>query len=157
MENLEKIRVYVETSVVGGVFDREFDWQTEPFWEAVKNGNIYVVLSDLLKEELKGAPKHVRDFFDELPEPQMERVMITQESRYLASQYIAENVVGQSSFADCQHIALATIAKADVLVSWNFRHIVNRTRINGYNSVNQKRGYAQIDIRTPYEVIHDPE
>ena len=56
---------------------------------------------------------------------------------------------------DCKHIALATTAKADVLVSWNFRHIVNVIRIRGYNSVNMKLGYVQIDMRTPYEVIHD--
>ena len=68
--------------------------------------------------------------------------------------YISENVVGKTSFADCMHIALATIHKADILVSWNFKHIVNVTRIRGYNSVNLKLGYSMIDIRSPRELIN---
>jgi hypothetical protein len=51
-----------------------------------------------------------------------------------------------------EHIALATIGKVDVLVSWNFRHIVNLPKIRRYNSVNLALGYPQIDIRTPIEV-----
>ena len=90
-----------------------------------------------------------------LPESQVERVSTTDETKKLAQRYIDEKVVGPTNFDDCLHIALATLAKADVLVSWNFKHIVNVTRIRGYNSVNMKLEYAQIDIRTPYEVIHD--
>ena len=153
---MKKLRVYVETSVVGGVFDKVFEWQSEPFWDAVKNGKITIIVSDLLKEELESAPKHVLDFFNKLPKSQIERIRSSDESDNLAERYIAENVVGKSSLNDCKHIALATLAGANVLVSWNFRHIVNHTRINGYNSVNMKLGYPQIDIRTPYEVIHDP-
>ena len=154
---MKKLRGYVETSVVGGAFDKTFDWQSEPFWDAVKNGDITIIASDLLEDELKGAPLHVRKFFYTLPESQIERVVSSHEAGILAKKYIAENVVGQSSLDDCRHIAIATIANADVLVSWNFRHIVNRTRINGYNSVNMKLGYPQIDIRPPYEVIHAPD
>ena len=111
----------------------------------------------MLDDELTGAPQQVKDFFDGLPESQIERVASTQESRDLADKYISENVVGKSSLTDCRHIALATIAKADVLVSWNFKHIVNIDRIRGYNSVNEKLSYQRIEIRTPYpyEVLHD--
>ena len=82
-------------------------------------------------------------------------VPATIEAEDLAARYIAEQVVGRSSRDDCLHIAIATLAHADVLVSWNFKHIVNVNRIRGYNGVNMKLGYSQIDIRTPYEVIHD--
>ncbi len=71
--------------------------------------------------------------------------------------YIAERVVGQTSLADCQHIALATINKADVLASWNFKHIVNLERIRGYNSVNFREGYQMIEIRTPNEIFSNEE
>ena len=70
----------------------------------------------------------------------------------MADRYILENVVGKTSRADCQHIAMATIVKADVLVSWNFKHIVNLERIRGYNGVNLMLGYNQIEIRTPKEI-----
>ena len=56
---------------------------------------------------------------------------------------------------DAQHIAIATVGRVDVLVSWNFRHIVNLVRIHGYNSVNLRKGYPMIEIRTPREVLSD--
>ena len=72
----------------------------------------------------------------------------------LGDTYIAENVVGKTSREDCFHIALVTIHKADILVSWNFKHIVNVMRIRGYNAVNLKLGYSTIDIRSPKEIIN---
>jgi len=59
--------------------------------------------------------------------------------------------------ADAQHIAIATVGRVDVLVSWNFRHIVNLERIHGYNSVNLRRGCPMIEIRTPREVLSDEQ
>ena len=147
-------RIYVDASAVGGAFNKKFSQRTRPFWDAVQRGEIIVILSDVLKNEVDPAPKIVRDFFGALPESQTEWVFATEEAKNLATQYIAENVVGKTSFDDCVHIALATIAKADMLVSWNFRHIVNIKRIQGYNSVNMKLGYPQLEIRTPEEVIH---
>jgi hypothetical protein len=156
MTIIKKIRrVYVDGCAVGGAFNKKFAEQTRPFWEAVQRGEVIVILSDVLAGEVERAPQRVRDFYDSLPESQIERVVSTEESNRLAAQYIVEGVVGQSSLDDCKHIALATINHADVLVSWNFKHIVNVDRIRGYNSINMKMSYSQIDIRTPYEVIHD--
>ncbi|MEO6850381.1 MAG: PIN domain protein, partial [Mucilaginibacter sp.] len=81
-------------------------------------------------------------------------VQITDESLTLARQYIAEKVVGETSFDDCVHIALATIHKADILVSWNFKHIVNVYKIRGYNSVNLRLGYTTLEIRSPKDIIN---
>jgi hypothetical protein len=148
-------RVYVDGCAVGGAFNQTFALQTRPFWDAVQRGEIIVILSDVLDRELQKAPERAREFVDGLPKVQVERVVSTNESDDLAERYIAENVVGESSLDDCRHIALATIHHADVLVSWNFKHIVNIDRIQGYNGVNLKLGYQQIEIRTPYEVIHD--
>ena len=75
----------------------------------------------------------------------------TDETIDLATEYITEKVVGPTSYADCLHIALATINRADFLVSWNFKHIVNVQRIRGYNAINIKNGYKQLEIRSPRE------
>jgi predicted nucleic acid-binding protein len=152
----EKIRrIYVDTSVVNGAFAQRFAQDTKPFWNAVQKGMVRIIVSDILEQEVKKAPQHIRDFLGSFSEAQFERIVSTNESDALAEQYVIENVVGQSSLDDCKHIALATLANADVLVSWNFKHIVNDNRIRGYNSVNMKLGYPQINIRTPYEVIND--
>jgi predicted nucleic acid-binding protein len=119
------------------------------------NGKIRVILSDLLEKELENAPKHIREFFNQFPESQIERIAATEDSDKLAEQYIVAGVVGKASLDDCQHIAIATLTNADVLVSWNFKHIVNIRRIQGYNGVNLLHGYKNIEIRTPAEVIYD--
>ncbi|MCW5912128.1 MAG: hypothetical protein KIT62_13730 [Cyclobacteriaceae bacterium] len=80
-------------------------------------------------------------------------MIITDEALALAKRYIDENVVGKTSFDDCIHIALATIHKADILVSWNFKHIVNVYRIRGYNSINLRSGYQTLEIRSPKDII----
>jgi hypothetical protein len=60
---------------------------------------------------------------------------------------------GVTTFNDCVHIATATVHKVDLLVSWNFKHIVNVYRIRGYNSINLKLGYPILNIHSPKEII----
>ena len=67
--------------------------------------------------------------------------------------YLQDGVVSKKSRVDAQHIAIATINRTNVLVSWNFKHIVNLDKIHGYNAVNLKLGYPMIEIRTPIEVL----
>jgi hypothetical protein len=80
---------------------------------------------------------------------------VSQEAEELASAYIADGAVGARMRADALHIALASVARVDVLVSWNFKHIVNLARIHAYNAVNLKQGYPLLEIRTPREVVED--
>jgi hypothetical protein len=147
-------RVYIDTSVVGGQFDKEFSADTIPFFEAVANGQLSIIVSDLLEAELLRAPQQVRDFLATLPAKQIENIRLTPEAAQLADQYISAKVVGHTSRADCQHIAMATLTKADVLVSWNFKHIVNLDKIRGYNGINYQLGHNMIEIRTPKEIIN---
>ena len=148
-----KQRFYFDTSVFGGVFDREFEEATLLLFERVKMGRIICLYSDLTETELFSAPKNVRDYFKELPKEYLEKVEVNDEILTLATKYISEKVVGATSFDDCIHIATATINKADILVSWNFKHIVNVYRIRGYNSINLRMNYPPLEIRSPKEII----
>ena len=147
-------RYYLDTSVFGGYYDTEFEEITKKLFDQIVKDGIQIMYSELTKNELINAPDRVKDFIKSLPENLISYIDITDESLILADKYIAEKVVGQTSREDCIHIALATINRADVLVSWNFKHIVNLTRIRGYNSVNLKTGYPSIEIRSPKELIH---
>ena len=144
---------YLDTSVFGGYFDEEFSENTIPFFERIINENITVIVSELLEDELSGALDFVRRLFEEVLNGNSQYVNVTEEVERLADTYINEKVIGQTSYADCTHIALATINKADILASWNFKHIVNIDRIRGYNSVNLKLGYPILEIRTPKEIF----
>jgi len=146
-------RVYIDTSVIGGQFDKEFSADTNPFFEAVINGQFNILISDLLEAELLRAPQHVQEFITTIPIKQIENIRLTKDAAELADQYILAKVVGATSRADCQHIAMATLAKADILVSWNFKHIVNLDKIRGYNAINYLLGHNMLEIRTPKEII----
>lgn len=146
-------RFYFDTSVFGGMYDIEFEKETTLLFEKVSLGQIICVYSDLTESELSNAPEKVKDFFQNLKTEHKEVITVTPEGLKLAETYIAENVVGQTSIDDCIHIATATLSKVDVLVSWNFKHIVNVYRIRGYNSVNLRLGYSTLDIRSPNEIV----
>jgi predicted nucleic acid-binding protein len=159
-----KQRIYIDTSVYGGNFDEEFKEHTIPFFERIRSGEFITLYSTVTQDELENAPEKVKVLVKSLKIEYTEFIEITDEAVELASAYILEEVVGQTSYADCLHIALATINRADCLhialatinradylVSWNFKHIVNIERIRGYNSINIKYGYKQLEIRSPRE------
>ena len=148
-----KQRFYFDTSVFGGVYDIEFEEETLQLFERVKLGKIVCVYSDLTETELIKAPENVKKYFNELPKENTERVIVNGEIIELATKYLEEKVVGKTSFDDCLHIATATLNKVDMLVSWNFKHIVNIYRIRGYNSINIKMNYSSLEIRSPKEIL----
>lgn len=146
-------RFYIDTSVIGGIFDSEFESDTALLFEKVKLGQVICVYSGLTESELSSAPEKVKEFFLSLKDEWKEKVEVTHEAMQLAQNYIDEKVVGETSLNDCIHIATATLSKVDILVSWNFKHIVNVYRIRGYNSVNLRLGYATLNIHSPKEIV----
>lgn len=98
------------------------------------------------------APEFIKELLESIPEEHKEIARLSPEAIELADKYIEAKVVGKTSRADCQHIAIATLANADVLISWNFKHIVNLDRIRGYNGINYQNGHKMIEIRTPKEI-----
>ena len=152
---MSKLRLYFDTSIFGGVYDVEFQEETEMLFEMVKSGEIICVYSDLCELELENAPEKVKEHFLNLDKGQTEFTEITEEINELAEEYVKQKVVGETSIDDCRHIACATINKVDYLLSWNFKHIVNVFRIRGYNAINIKNGHIQLDIRSPKEIIRN--
>jgi predicted nucleic acid-binding protein len=146
-----KQRIYIDTSVFGGYFDSEFAEHTIPLFERLSNNEFVLLFSTVTQDELENAPENVKNLVKSMKTMNTEFLEISEEAVELATEYITEKVVGQTSFADCLHIAIATINRADFLVSWNFKHIVNVQRIRGYNSINIKNGYRLLEIRSPRE------
>jgi predicted nucleic acid-binding protein len=146
-----KPRLYIDTSVFGGHFDEEFSEHTIPLFQRIQANEFIILFSTFTQDELENAPEKVRNLVKGIHADITNFLELDEEAINLASEYITENVVGQTSYADCLHIALATIHRADFLVSWNFKHIVNIERIRGYNSINIKNGYKQLEIRSPRE------
>jgi predicted nucleic acid-binding protein len=149
----ERLRIYVDTSVIGGCLDPEFEETSRKLFRRFIDGDHVLVLSSVAVGELESAPAEVRKVVDQVPEQHVERVQLGPDGEHLASLYLGAGVIPRRMTADAQHIAVATLAEVDVLVSWNFKHVVNLSRIRGYNAVNLGLGYRSLEIRTPREVL----
>ena len=150
-----KPRIYIDTSVIGGCVDSEFQVASLRLIRAILSGRATMVLSELTARELAPAPVAVKEILAGIPSSNLEYLSFSAEADDLAQAYLLEHVVTPSFSADALHIAHATVARVDVLVSWNFRHIVNLQRIHAFNAVNLKRGYPLLEIRSPLEVFAD--
>ena len=90
-----------------------------------------------------------------LPETCREEITINQEVRDLSRAYLDAGIVGPQWLDDTLHVAAASVARADAIVSWNFKHIVRLDKIRAYNAVNLSEGYGALQIVSPREVIFD--
>jgi hypothetical protein len=148
-----KLRVYVDTSVVGGYFDDEFEDVTKLFFDRIFKKDFLVFFSEISEAELSLAPDFIKDLKSKIPVDCYRYLDLDDESRELAESYINEKILGKASLDDAYHIAIATVNRLDVLVSWNFKHIVNYDKIKLFNSINLRLGYPMIEIRSPKEFV----
>ena len=149
-----QIRVYADASVYGGAFDEEFEVTSRAFFDQVCADRFRLVVSTVVCDELEDAPESVRDLFAELRQI-AEAIDVTKEAIELQEAYLAAGIVGKKWETDALHVAVATESRCPVIVSWNFKHIVNFQKIPLYNGVNLIHGYNPIAIHTPQEVISD--
>jgi len=154
LKTQKPLRCYADTSVFGGIADAEFTAATTKFFALVRTGALELVTSPLVADEISFAPKNVQVFFEDAT-ADSEIVEVTREAIALRRAYLRAGVVGPQWDSDALHVALATVAKCAVIVSWNFKHIVNFRKIPLYNAVNETHGYRVIAIHSPLEVIAD--
>ena len=145
--------MYIDTSVIGGCFDQEFEEWSNRLFDDFKFGKKIAVISDITLDELTDAPERVQDNISKIPDDSLEILTSDTESRELADNYINEKAVSSKFYEDALHNAIATINQVNVLASWNFKHIVNLDRIRMYNSVNLKNGFSILEICTSREIL----
>lgn len=146
------IKVYADTSVFGGVFDEEFLKPSQEFFKEVKEGRFLLATSAVVQLEISSAPQQVQDFFS-LMTADAEIVELTQQVLELRQAYLEAKIITPKSTNDATHVALASISHCDMIVSWNFKHIVHFEKIPKYNAVNIINGYGRLAIFSPSEVI----
>jgi len=146
-------RIYVDTSVIGGCRDEEFASESRELLEMARRGELTLLLSDLLFQELEEAPREVLAVLAELPRESYLLVSTTDEAERLRQQYMAAEILGPSAEDDALHVAIATACRADLIVSWNSKHLLHVNKIRRFNAVNLVQGYQPVDIRSPKEVV----
>ena len=150
---MKKLRIYIDTSVIGGCFDPEFKIWSEALIEDFKQCRYVPVLSEVTAAEIEPAPSDVKRLHQELLALPAEEVGVTDDAISLVESYLTHSVLGHRFYNDMLHIAIATIVEVDVLVSWNFKHIVRLDKIRLFNAVNLEHGYKTLSIYSPREVI----
>jgi predicted nucleic acid-binding protein len=150
---VEVMRVYIDTSIIGGKFDPEFKKTSEIFFGQVKENKFHLIISSLVQEELVAAPEQVKIFLNIL-KPDATVIEVTESALKLREAYLKANILSRKNSNDALHVALATVNNCPIIVSWNFKHIVHYEKISLYNTVNILEGYQQIAIYSPLEVIN---
>ncbi|HEX6367880.1 MAG TPA: type II toxin-antitoxin system VapC family toxin [Longimicrobium sp.] len=150
-------RIYVDTSVIGGCFDPEFALWSNGLFKDFRLGIYAPVLSAIVTAEIQPAPEPIRGKYAELVELGAEILQPDAAAEQLARVYMDRKIVPPKYSDDALHIALATTADVDLLVSWNFKHIVHYDKIRLFNAVNMELGYKALQIYSPREVTHYEE
>jgi len=152
---MKLLRIYADTSTIGGCFDEEFAQDSLRLIEALQKKQFVLLLSQIVIKELEPAPERVRHLLTTLPTTHIERVEITNEIIELRNAYMDASILGPRWVDDATHVAAATVARTDAIVSWNFKHIVRLDKMKAYNRVNLLQGYGILTIISPTEVFFD--
>lgn len=155
-DKMRQLKVYIDTSVLGAAFDDEFKETTIVFFEQAREGKFVIFLSALVESEIADAPEEVQQFYDSVAE-YAEIITPLRPAILLQQAYLNAGVVTNKWAGDALHVATASVEGCDVIVSWNFKHIVHYDKKRKYNALNILHGYDNIDILTPAEVIEYEE
>ena len=150
-------RIYLDTSVIGGCHDEEFKSWSLGLLKDFRMKNYIPVLSELTFDEISKAPEPVQKTLKDIIEFDAEVLTIDENALILAELYLERKILTPKFRDDALHIAIASLADVDVLVSWNFRHIVHYDKIRLFNAVNIENGLKTICIYSPREVTNYEE
>lgn len=155
MAILRKERIYFDSSVIGGYYDPEFAEDSRRIIEYAHSRRLTVLISEVVVQEILNAPARVQEVLFSIPSDTLERIELTQEILSLRDAYLSAAIISTRWRDDAAHVATATVARADAIVSWNFQHIVRLDKMRAYNQINLANGYGILTIISPKEVNYD--
>jgi predicted nucleic acid-binding protein len=145
-------RIYLDTSVIGGCFDAEFAPWSNGLFKDISDGLFAPATSDIVSAELFYAPREVKVKYQEFLQFHPDILEVNSNVEMLTDAYIGHRILSEKFKNDLLHIALASVHTIDILVSWNFKHIVHYDKIVKFNAVNLEYGFQQLMILSPREV-----
>src|SRR5262245_32490136 len=148
-----KLRVYLDTSVISALGDaRAPDRQqlTQEFFARAEEFELFS--SQLTKDEVSKTRDEQRRLEMLARLQGLQLLPITTEAVELSGRYIAARAMPEAAPEDALHVAIAVTTHQDILLSWNFKHLVNRRRRAMLDSVNASLGLPRISILAPPEL-----
>lgn len=158
---MKRIKLYLDTSVLGGLFDTE-DTQrvltVERLLKSIKDEIYEGFVSPLTIEEILKAPKEITEqLTNRIADARLVILEESEESISLANAYVSSDAIPVKFRNDARHIAIGVCNEINYIVSWNYKHMVNISVRRLVNSTNLKMGYSPIEIISPEEVLGDGE
>lgn len=151
---MRPITLYLDNSVLGGYYDEEFEDATQRLWKLAEEGQFRFVASIVTQEEVVLAPPRVIELFARtFPDPS-KLLDLDERADELARAYVEAGIVTEKYADDARHVAAATTHGIGVIVSWNFKHLANYRREEGFNRINRENGYAEVRIISPPELVY---
>ena len=156
---MKRLKVYLDTSVVSYLYQEDAPEKmqdTLSLWELFKQGIYEVFVSDIVFREIDRCSEEklniLLDYLDQIEYHEVETDSNTIE---LARRFIDFGILKKKSFDDCQHIAAAILAGCDVIISWNFKHIVNVKTVKGVKVITTLEGYKDLLIYPPPVLLEE--
>jgi len=149
---LLKTKIYLDTTIISALFDKrtpERMSQTQQFWKHINDYDIFI--SELVFDEIKAASQP-------LQEKMLEKISkfaslsITGDAEYLANLYIKSGIFPEKYLDDALHTALASINQINILLSWNYTHLVKIKTRRMVALINTINNYNPVEIITPPEL-----
>ena len=162
MDENRKIKVYLDTSVISYLDQQDAPEQmqeTREVWERIKAGQYEVFISDVVLRELADCKEEAkRDLLiGHLAEIKYNLIAVDDDIAKLAEKIVTKGVLKQKNIDDCQHIAAAILSDCDIIVSWNFKHIVNVKTIRGIKVITTVEGYKDLLIYQPTALLNEED
>src|SRR4030042_5546238 len=155
------MRLYLDTSVIGALFDDEMPERTRitrELLDLIAEGKHVGVISNIVLEEIDRSPEELKKkLVKEIRKVPFQVIAEDENSADLLEIYEQEDFIRKGARLDLRHLSLATTYGVDAVVSWNFRDIVNIRTRRAVHSVNLRLGYPLIEIVSPEEVIEYEE
>jgi predicted nucleic acid-binding protein len=149
----KRLKIYLDTSVISYLDQQdaiEKMAETKLFWNILKSGKYDIVLSEVVAFEVgKYAEPKRSVLLKYIKEIKYSEIAIDEEIEYLAKKFVDNKILDIKSIDDCRHIAGAIVSDCDIIVSWNFKHIVNYKTIKGVKIAALIEGYKEIIICAP--------
>jgi len=158
---MRKLKIYFDTSVLNFYYANDSPKEmlvTRKLFEQIKKGIYECYISDVVLAEVEKAEEEIKNKLKSLiVEYELKVLRVDEEVIALFEKYVEANIIPAKYENDILHIAVSVVNELDVILSWNFEHIVKLKTKNEVNGINLLLGYRQIQIATPMEVIENED
>ena len=158
---MKKLKIYLDTSVISHLKADDVPEKmesTRKMWAEMVDGVYEVFISRLVIAEIDDCPEPKRtELFQFLSMLKYTEILIDEEAYQLAQEYIQHGIIPAKYEDDALHIAAASVNGCNVVVSWNFKHMVRAKTIFGVNGINKMLGYGELEILSPDSMVDEEE